>query len=123
MKSKLLVALLSILVLTAGCGKKHDTVRLAQFLTDPVLITKLNNVIKDIEARHPGLVIQLDSIPYSEYQQKIATEVAGGNPPDVIFVEVNNFVDLYLRGALEDLTPYCQKDGLDLKGYYDGVIH
>jgi len=123
MKSKVLVALLSILVLSAGCGKKQDTVRLAQFLTDPVLIAKLNNVLKDIEARHPGLAIQLDNIPYSEYQQKIATEMAGGNPPDVVFVEVNNFVDLYLRGALEDLTPYCQKDNLDLKGYYDGVVH
>ena len=123
MKSKLLIALLSILALGAGCGQKSDKIRMAQFLSDPVLIAKLNNVVKDIEARHPGLEIEVDSIPYNEYQQKILTQAAAGNAPDVVFVEVNNFVDLYLRGAFEDLTPYCQKDAVDLKGYYSGVLN
>ena len=31
-------------------------------------------------------------------------------------------MDLYLRNVFEDLTPYCQKDNLDLKGYYPGVL-
>jgi multiple sugar transport system substrate-binding protein len=123
MKSKLLGALLTILALTAGCGKPSNTIHLAQFLTDPILIAKLQNVVKDIENRHPGLHIEVDNIPYNEYQQKITTQLAGGNAPDVIFVEVNNFVDLYLRGALEDLTPYCQKDGVDINAYYPGVAH
>lgn len=123
MKTGILIALLSILALGTGCGKKTDTIRMAQFLTDPVLIAKLNNVVKDIEARHPGLTIEVDSIPYNEYQEKISTQAAAGDAPDVIFVEVNNFVDLYLRGAFEDLTPYCQKDGVDLKGYYPGVLN
>lgn len=123
MKSKLLIALFPILALAAGCGNKGTTIHLSQFLTDPVLISKLDDVVKDIESRHPGLKILVDNIPYNEYQQKITTQLAGGNAPDVIFVEVNNFVDLYLRDALEDLTPYCQKDGMDLKGYYDGVAH
>ncbi|HVZ80778.1 MAG TPA: sugar ABC transporter substrate-binding protein [bacterium] len=110
-------------VLLAGCSKNNgQTVRLAQFLTDPVLIEKMTRVVHDIEARHPGLHIQVDNIPYNEYQQKITTQLAAGNAPDVIFVEVNNFVDLYLRGVFEDLTPYCQKDGVDLKGYYEGLV-
>lgn len=118
-----LVAILAVVSL-AGCSKKDgQTVRLSQFLTDPVLIEKLGAVVKDIESRHPGLHIQVDNIPYNEYQQKITTQLAAGNAPDVVFVEVNNFVDLYSRGVFEDLTPYCQKDGVDLKGYYDGLIH
>lgn len=116
------VAVFALLFL-GGCSKSNkQEVRLAQFLTDPVLIEKLTQVVHDIEARHPGLHIKIDNIPYNEYQQKITTELAAGNAPDVIFVEVNNFVDLYLRNVLEDLTPYCQRDGVDLKGYYDGVI-
>jgi multiple sugar transport system substrate-binding protein len=113
-----------LLVLAGGCGKKEGTtIHLSQFLTDPVLIEKLHGVVTDIENRHPGLHIQVDNIPYNEYQQKITTQLAGGNAPDVVFVEVNNFVDLYLRGVFEDLTPYCQKDGVDLKAYYPGVLN
>jgi ABC-type glycerol-3-phosphate transport system substrate-binding protein len=40
----------------------------------------------------------------------------------VIFVEVNNFVDLYLRGALEPLNPYIQADHFDLSSYYPQVL-
>ena len=123
-KSLLTLGLLAALASgSTGCGRSGSTIHLAQFLTDPVLIAKLNNVVKGIESRHPGLKIVVDNIPYNDYQQKITTQMAGGNPPDVIFVEVNNFVDLYLKGAFEDLTPYCQQDNIDLKGYYEGVIH
>ncbi len=116
------VILPAVLALSAGCGKNVQTIRLAQFLTDPILIAKINQLASDIEKRHPGLHIEVDNIPYNEYQEKITTQMAAGNAPDIVYVEVNNFVDLYLRGVFEDLTPYCQKDGLDLKGYYPGVL-
>ena len=116
------VVLLALMPL--GCGKKQvPVVHLSQFLTDPILVAKLSAVVKGIQSRHPEFRIELDNIPYNEYQQKIVTQMAGGDPPDVVFVEANNFVDLYLRGVFEDLTPYCQKDGIDLKGYYPGVVH
>ena len=120
-----LTAILMLAWFPMGCAKNTalPVVHLAQFLTDPVLISKLTAVVADIQKRHPDFKIQLDNIPYNEYQQKIMTQIAGNDAPDVIFVEVNNFVDLFLRGAFEDLTPYCQKDGVDLKGYYAGVIH
>ncbi len=125
---KKVISFLGIILLALmplGCVRKEQApvVHLAQFLTDPILIAKLSGVVKDIQKRHPEFRIQLDNIPYNEYQQKIMTQMAGGDAPDVIFVEANNFVDLYLRGAFEDLTPYCQKDGIDLKGYYPGVLH
>ncbi len=119
------VPALLALVLNTGCvfKKESNTIHLAQFLTDPVLIEKLHQVVTDIEKRHPGLQVEIDNIPYNEYQQKVTTQLAGGDAPDVIYVEVNNFVDLYLRDVFEDLTPYVQKDGVDLKGYYPGVLN
>ncbi len=124
MKQLIWIPALLVLVLNTGClmKKESSTIHLAQFMTDPVLIEKLHAVVSDIEKRHPGLQIQIDNIPYNEYQQKLTTQLAGGDAPDVIYVEVNNFVDLYLRDVFEDLTPYVQKDGVDLKGYYPGVL-
>ncbi|HEY5039699.1 MAG TPA: sugar ABC transporter substrate-binding protein [bacterium] len=110
-------------VLGLGCSRESGTtVRVAQFTTDPNLIKIISEAAQGIEKRHPGLRVQLVNIPYNNYIEKITTQFAANNVPDVVYVEVNNFVDLYLRGAFMDLTPYCQKDALDLTGYYPGVL-
>ncbi len=119
---------LGLILLAAGpmgCGPKNggQVIRVADFLTDPVLIQILNNTLHDIEKQNPGLKIQLETTPYNEYQQKITTQMSANNAPDILFVEVNNFVDLYLRNVLEDLNPYVAKDQFDLKPYYQGVVH
>lgn len=114
----------AVLILNVGCSSNSGTtIRVTQYLSDPVLVKIMNNVVADIDKRHPGLHVKLEIIPYTEYQQKIMTEMSADNAPDVINVEVNNFVDLYLRNALEDLTPYIQKEKLDMSGYYPGVLN
>lgn len=109
-------------LLSAGCSKKDHVVRVAVFTSDPVVIKILNGVMRDIEKAHPGLEVRLENIPYGSFQDKITTQIVAGQPPDIISVEVNNFVDLYLRDAFEDLTPYVQRDGVDLSAYYPSII-
>ena len=82
----------------------------------------LSDLIDDYNKLHPDATAELVRLPFSEYVTKLLTQIAGGVAPDVIFVEVNNFVDLYLRGALEPLNPYIQADHLDLSAYYPQVV-
>jgi multiple sugar transport system substrate-binding protein len=121
---KLLLSGLTVTALCLGCSKppSNNIVRVGNFLTDPVLIQLMGETLREVEKENPGMKIQLETIPYSDYQQKISTQIAAGIPPDILYVEVNNFVDLYLRNALEDLTPYVKKDNLDLSGYYPTVL-
>jgi len=106
-----------------GCSKDGGkTVRLAQFMTDPNLIKIITDAAKDIEKRHPELKIKIENIPYNEYEQKVVTQFSAGNAPDVLFVEVNNFVAFHSRGLFDDLKPYCEKDRINLKGYYPGLM-
>ncbi len=117
--------LLLISGLTAGCAPQREegtVIRVADFLTDPILIQILNENIQNLEKQNPGVKIKLETTPYNDYQQKIVTQISANSAPDILYVEVNNFVDLYLRGVLDDLDPYLQKDGIDLKTYYPGVI-
>lgn len=100
----------------------QKVIHVATFLNDPVLIKIDQEVIEGIEKKYPGLQIDLQIIPYNNYQEKLATLTAAGAAPDVIDVETNDFVDLYLRGMLEDLGPYIQGDKLDMKDYYPGVL-
>ncbi|HEY5039294.1 MAG TPA: extracellular solute-binding protein, partial [bacterium] len=127
MKKHLMVFAVNLLVLlfSTGCYTKapKQVIRVSTFSTDPVIVTILMKSFTEIEKGHPGVKIQLDDIPYNNYLEKILTEMAAGGAPDIISVEANNFVDLYLKGVFEDLTPYAQKEGVDPKAYYPGVMH
>jgi multiple sugar transport system substrate-binding protein len=106
-----------------GCGSKEDgtTIKISSWgdLQENAILV---NLIAEFEKTHPGIHVQLERIPFSQYVPKLLTEVVGGIAPDVIFVEVNNFTDLYLRGALEPLTPFMQKDNFSLADYYPAVV-
>ncbi|HJT24530.1 MAG TPA: sugar ABC transporter substrate-binding protein, partial [bacterium] len=117
-----LVLGLSLALGMAGCIRGPRPIQVATYTSDPATLKILNDALRAIESRHPGVRIELVNIPYNSFQDKITTMMAGGDAPDIISVEVNNFVELSLRGALEDLTPYFQKDGMDPKAYYPTVF-
>lgn len=122
-----LLQLLSVAVLVSigcgGCVRGPRPVQVAVYTSDPATLKILNDALRAIESRHPGLKIELVNIPYNNFQDKISTMMAGGDAPDVISVEVNNFVELSLRGALLDLTTYFQRDGMKEKDYYPTVFN
>ncbi len=126
MKSSLRFAAIALVLcgFWAGCGKGQDKnlVRVAIFSTDPSVIQILNKTITDIQDRHPGLKVRMESIPYGNFEEKITTQTVAGIAPDIVSTEASQFVDLYLRGAFIDLTPYFQKDGMDPKDYYPTVL-
>lgn len=126
-KFRLALAVLVCLVLVSvlnlsGCSKSSGTkIRISSWGT-PEENQILVDLLKQFETIHPEIQVELDRIPFNEYVTKLLTQMAGGLAPDVIFVEVNNFVDLYLRGALEPLNPYIQADHVDLSAYYPQVV-
>ena len=69
-------------------------------------------IIKNFEAKHPGVKVDLRVVGYGEYQSSLAAMIAGGQPPDV-FLE-NQGGDLWgvaQAGEALDLTPYLDADG------------
>jgi len=69
-------------------------------------------VIKNFEAKHPGVKVDLRVVGYGEYQSSLASMIAGGQPPDV-YLE-NQGGDLWgvaQAGEALDLTPYLDADG------------
>lgn len=106
-----------------GCGTKTSgtTIKISSWgdLEENAILVKL---IDGFEKTHPGIHVDLERIPFAQYVPKLLTEVAGGLAPDVIFVEVNNFTDLYLRGALEPLNSYMKADNFSLADYYPQVV-
>ncbi len=115
------LALVSILTLT-GCSKSSGTKIKISSWGSPEENQILVDLLNDFQKTHPDIQVELQRIPYGEYTTKLLTEVAGGLAPDVVFTEVGNFADFYLRGALEPLNPYIQSDHIDLSAYYPQVV-
>lgn len=60
--------------------------------------------------RNPDIKVEFVYIPGGEYPQKIQVMMAGGVAPDVMFMNTAWASSLYQAGALENLTPYFERD-------------
>ena len=115
MKIKKILAIFLVSFLTAaGCGPMAPAggavpVKVA-FWGSPEEIDIITHSIQDWQAAHPTIKIVFEHTPYSGYDSKILTRIAGGAAPDIIATEVDYFVTFASKNVLEDLTPYLEGD-------------
>lgn len=98
----------------AGCGPMASEdgskeIKVA-FWGSPEEIEIITNSIKGWQTAHPDIKIVFEHTPYTGYDSKILTRIAGGAAPDIIATEVDYFVTFASKGVLEDLTPYADAD-------------
>ncbi len=86
-------------------------------------IAAINRIMADMK-KEKNIDSTQDRAPSGNpYMEKVLTQIAGGTPPDVLFVEVNNFKEFALKGVLEDLTPLLRNDStINIKDYYPEII-
>ncbi len=116
------IAALGVLVALAGCGKGEatDIIRVATFGdADIIKITK--DRLADLLSKE-GIRAEPVFIPYSNYQDKLLTQMAAGVAPDVIWVETSNFVTIQHAGALLPLDDMIATDKFDIKAHYPEVV-
>jgi multiple sugar transport system substrate-binding protein len=128
-----IIATVAIAALAGGslvaCGGDEDsgsggvTLRFSWWGSD-TRAELTSKAIKDFEARNPTIKVQTDYAAYAPYWQKVATETAGGNAPDVFQMDYrylseygrrNTLLDLSKQAAvlpLTDLEPALAKAGL-----------
>ena len=104
----------ALIIAFSGCGPKASNDGITQvkvaFWGSPEEIDIITHSIKDWQTAHPNIKIVFEHTPYTGYDSKILTRIAGGAAPDVIATEVDYFVTFATKGVLEDLTPYAQAD-------------
>jgi len=72
------------------------------------------------EKKYPNISVVQEPSEYAGYYDKLATQVAGGNGPDVLQVTYNVIAEYAGRGALLDLSTV--EDELDLSNYAAGSL-
>ncbi|MFH1368016.1 MAG: sugar ABC transporter substrate-binding protein [Elusimicrobiota bacterium] len=129
-KLELLLVFVMVVGLFAGCGKKSEDTTVAPGQI-PIKVAFwgaveekdiITDTVRRWEKDHPNIKVILEHIPAS-YQDKVLTEIAGGNPPDIIFCEVNVFVTFFYKNALLDLTSFLKKDkDFNIKEFFPEVV-
>ena len=81
----------------------------------------VKGLVARFEAENPDVHVDVRTVPGSQYQTKLKTLVAAGEPPDV-FVCGDVFF-AYLKPFLADLTSLARRDAkeIDLTDFYPGV--
>jgi ABC-type glycerol-3-phosphate transport system substrate-binding protein len=72
-------------------------------------------------AENPDIRVEVTTIPYPEYQQRLLTAVQGGNAPDVATLDQIWVAAFAAAGAVEDLTARAEAAGLARDRFFGGA--
>lgn len=95
----------------AACGAGgggSDRVRFAIY-GSPAKLEVRRNAIERFSELHPDRPVAFEGIPSDEWEDKIATQVAGGNAPDVFALSVNSVPEYAGRNALAPLDEFVSR--------------
>lgn len=81
----------------------------------------LNTLFDLYEEQNPNITIVREFSDFGGYWDVLATQTAGGNPPDLMTFLYNFKDDYASRGVLLDMTPYIEDETLDLSDIPQGV--
>lgn len=71
---------------------------------------------KEFQKLHPNVTIQVESVPFTDIEQKVNVAVAGNNPPDILYDNVPTRITKHARNnVLEDLDDVVKDDRSDWK--------
>ena len=72
---------------------------------DNVLQAAMTDLIASFQKANPNIQVQLEAFPFAEYHQKVSTAFAGGDPPDVFWMDIRTS-SFAQQGALLPLDQY-----------------
>jgi ABC-type glycerol-3-phosphate transport system substrate-binding protein len=77
--------------------------------------------VKRFEAENPDIKVEVTTIPYPEYQQKLLTAVQAGNGPDVSTVDQIWNAAFAEAGAIDKLDDMASAAGLKADAFFPGA--
>lgn len=68
-------------------------------------------IVSSFEEANPNILVNMKSIPYSDYEIRLRTELAAGNPPDILTIDSPTLALYANTGSLLSIDPYMRKEG------------
>jgi multiple sugar transport system substrate-binding protein len=77
--------------------------------------------VKSFEAANPGIRVEVTTVPYPEYQQRLLTAVQGGNAPDVSTIDQIWVAAFAQAGAIEPLDDRAKAAKITADAFFPGA--
>lgn len=114
----LFLSLLLALGILPALAEEPVTLTYATFSAAGAQEETLAKMIAVFEEKNPDIKIDVRLTGFNDYFTQLATQIAGGNPPDVFEMNMENFLAYMLRGATADLTGLIA----DRNAYSEGTL-
>lgn len=88
-------------------------------LMNPPERAAIQKAVDAFNSQNPDITVKVQVVPGSETEAtKLMTAVQSGTGPDIYYLDRFTVAQRAASGLLTDLTPYLQKEGVDLSGDY-----
>lgn len=72
----------------------------------------MQRLYEKFRKEHPTITIEFQNVPAEQASQKLTAQIAGGNPPDVAYVDAGTVASFASRGALVNLDDYIGRSSV-----------
>lgn len=104
-----------------AAGDGNTTIRIAWWgnqLRNDTTVAMLNAYVE----ANPSVKYEAEFTDWSGYWDKLATQAASNNLPDVIQQDYSYIAQYYTKGQLANLTPYTESGKLDVSNVDDSIL-
>jgi multiple sugar transport system substrate-binding protein len=88
---------------------------------DPAQVPTEQKVVDDFNASHPDIELILEIVDYDAARDALSTQIASGNPPDIVGPVGTGGAEAY-HGTWLDLTDLIQSHNYDLSQFGEGSV-
>jgi multiple sugar transport system substrate-binding protein len=104
----------------AARAQAKSEIRMATYTISESWDGTIQTLIDEFNAQSSDVTVKLEFRPGDQYWDKIQTEYAGGQAPDITLNQIDWLVPGASRGMFVDLKPYYERDEVDLSDlWYD----
>jgi multiple sugar transport system substrate-binding protein len=93
-------------------------IRLASYGLGDAWNGQLEDTVAIFEETNPNIDVIVEFRPIDAYWDKLQTEYAAGNAPDITINQMNWVVPGAARGMFVDVQPLIDRDGVDMDAYF-----
>jgi len=106
----------------AGCGRRADAQGALNFWAMGREAEVVGQLLPEFRARHAGIEVRIQQLPWTAAHEKLLTAYAGGSLPDLCQLGNTWIPEFAALDAIEPLDARVAASSIQLDDYYAGVL-
>lgn len=108
---------------TSGDGKDEKVEIRFTWWGDTKRHELYNSIVDRFEEKYPNIKVKREFGGWPEYWEKLTTQIAGGNAPDVVSMHQFYVADYARRNALLELSDYVKENTINQGDFPESVVN